>query len=173
MLVRRGALAAAGGLETLRDALIEDCALAAAMKRQGPIWLGLTDIVRSLRGHPDVADFGRMVARTAFAQLRYSPILLVGAVAGMAVTYLAPPLFAVFARGAAQAEGVIAWALMALSFVPMLRFYRQPMIFSVALPAVAAAYTVFTIESALQHWRGRGGNWKGRYQASVSRKGSS
>ena len=173
MLVRRGALAAAGGLETLRDALIDDCALAAAMKRRGAIWLGLTDIVRSLRGHPDVADFGRMVARTAFAQLRYSPILLVGAVAGMAVTYLAPPLFAVFARGAAQAEGVIAWALMALSFVPMLRFYRQPMIFSVALPAVAAAYTVFTIESALQHWRGRGGNWKGRYQASVSRKGSS
>jgi hopene-associated glycosyltransferase HpnB len=173
MLVRRGALTEAGGLETLRDALIDDCALAAAMKLQGPIWLGLTDIVRSLRGHPDVADFGRMVARTAFAQLRYSPILLVGAVAGMAVTYLAPPLFAVLAHGAAQAEGVIAWALMALSFVPMLRFYRQPMIFSIALPAVAAAYTVFTIDSALQHWRGRGGSWKGRYQTSVSRKGSS
>ena len=172
MLVRREALDAAGGLETLRDALIDDCALGAAMKRQGPIWLGLSDNVHSLRAHPDFPDFGGMIVRSAFAQLRYSAILLIGAVAGMAATYLAPPLFAVFARGGAQAEGVIAWALMAVAFVPILRFYRQPLIFSIALPAVAAVYTLFTIESALQHWRGRGGNWKGRYQASMSRKGS-
>ena len=169
MLVRREALAAAGGLETLRDALIDDCALAAAMKRQGRIWLGLTENVHSLRAHSDFADFGRMIVRSAFAQLRYSTVLLIGAVAGMAATYLAPPLIAVFARGAAQAAGLIAWALMAFSFAPMLRFYRQPAIFGVALPAVAAAYTVFTIESAVRHWRGRGGHWKGRYQASMSR----
>jgi hopene-associated glycosyltransferase HpnB len=172
MLVRRDALARAGGLETLRDALIDDCALGAAMKRQGPIWLGLTDCVHSLRAHPDFADFGRMIVRSAFAQLRYSAILLIGAVAGMAATYLAPPLIAVFAQGAAQAEGAIAWALMAVAFVPTLKFYRQPLIMSLALPAVAAVYTVFTIESALEHWRGRGGDWKGRYQASMSRKGS-
>jgi hopene-associated glycosyltransferase HpnB len=172
MLVRREALSAAGGLETLRGALIDDCALGAAMKRQGPIWLGLSDNVHSLRVHPDFADFGGMIVRSAFAQLRYSTSLLVGAVAGMAATYLAPPLFVVFARGAAQAEGAIAWTLMATAFVPMLRFYRQPLIFSVALPAVAAVYTVFSIESALLHWRGRGGNWKGRYQASMGRKGS-
>jgi hopene-associated glycosyltransferase HpnB len=172
MLVRREALAAAGGLETLRDALIDDCALAAAMKRQGAIWLGLTENVHSLRAHPDIADFGRMIVRSAFAQLHYSSILLIGAVAGMAATYLAPPLLAVFGHGAAQAAGLIAWALMAFAFVPMLRFYRQPVAFGVALPAIAAAYTVFTIESAVQHWRGRGGKWKGRYQASTSSTGS-
>ena len=171
MLVRREALAAAGGLETLRDALIDDCALAVAMKRQGAIWLGLTEDVHSLRAHPDVADFGGMIVRSAFAQLRYSTALLIGTIVGMAATYLAPPLFAVFGRGAAQAAGAIAWALMALAYAPMLRFYRQPAVFSVALPAVAAAYTVFTIESAVQHWRGRGGSWKGRYQASTSGKG--
>ncbi|RBP12190.1 hopene-associated glycosyltransferase HpnB [Roseiarcus fermentans] len=168
MLVRRQALAAAGGLETLRGALIDDCALAAAMKRQGPIWLGLTDDVTSLRAHPDVADFGAMIVRSAYAQLRYSPLLLIGAVAGMVVTYLAPPLLAVFADGAERAAGLIAWALMALAFTPMLRFYRQPAAAGVALPVIAAVYTVFTIESALQHWRGRGGHWKGRYQASTS-----
>jgi hopene-associated glycosyltransferase HpnB len=172
MLVRRQALAAEGGLETLRDALIDDCALAAAMKRQGAIWLGLTEDVHSLRAHPDFADFGRMIVRSAFAQLRYSPVLLVVTVAGLAATYLAPPLFAVFAGGPAQAAGVIAWALMTLAFVPMLRFYQQPVILGVALPAIAAAYAAFTIESAVQHWRGRGGNWKDRYQASTSSMGS-
>jgi len=169
MLVRREALGSAGGLEALRNALIDDCALAALMKRQGAIWLGSTDSVQSMRAYPRFDDFRRMVARSAFAQLRYSALLLVGAVAGMVMTYAAPPLFAVFGRGAAQAEGFIAWALMALAFAPTLRHYRRPAAFGVALPAVAAAYTIFTVDSALQHWRGRGGYWKGRFQASISR----
>ena len=171
MLVRREALLSAGGLETLRNALIDDCALAAAMKRQGPIWLGLTENVSSLRAHADFVDFGAMIVRSAFAQLRYSTLLLIGTVAGMLMTYVAPPLLALLARGPAQAAGLIAWALMAISFMPMLRFYRQPRIYAFALPLVAAAYTAFTIQSALQYWRGRGGQWKGRYQASVSPRG--
>ncbi len=171
MLVRREALAQAGGLEMMRSALIDDCALAALMKQQGAIWLGLTENVQSLRAHADFADFGQMIVRSAFAQLRYSTILLLGTIIGMAATYLAPPLFALFAHGAARAAGVIAWGMMAVAFAPMLRFCRQPPIFGLALPAVAAAYTVFTIESAIQHWRGRGGQWKGRYQASMSRMG--
>ena len=172
MLVRRDALISVRRtLERLCSALIDDCALAALMKPQGAIWLGLSENAQSLRAHGSFADFGRMVVRSAFAQLRYSTVLLVGAVAGMAATYLAPPLLALFAHGAAQGAGFVAWGMMVLAFAPMLRFYGQPAIFGVALPAVAAAYTVFTIESAVQHWRGRGGNWKGRYQAPASRMG--
>ncbi len=168
MLTQREALTAAGGLETVRAALIDDCALAAAMKRQGPIWLGLTESARSLRPYPFFGDFRRMVARSAYAELRYSPLRLSGAVAGMALVYLAPPLLAIFMRGAAQAAGAFAWALMALAFVPMLQFYRRPLIGAFALPAIAATYVAFTIDSAVQHWRGRGGYWKGRVQAGAS-----
>jgi hopene-associated glycosyltransferase HpnB len=171
MLVRREALAAAGGLEAVRGALIDDCALGALMKGQGPIWLGLAEDVLSLRAYPTFADFGRMVARSAFAELRYSPLRLAGAIAGMALVYLAPPLFAFFARGAAQAAGLLAWAMMALSFAPTLRLYRRPLLGGLGLPAIAAAYVVFTLDSALQYWRGRGGYWKGRIQAPMRETG--
>ena len=171
MLVRRESLHAAGGLEAVRGALIDDCALGALMKRQGPIWLGLTEGVDSLRAYPTFADFGRMVARSAFAELRYSPLRLAGAIAGMALVYLAPPLFALCARGPAQAAGALAWAMMALSFAPTLRLYGRPPIGALALPAIAAAYVAFTAHSALQYWRGRGGYWKGRIQAPMRETG--
>ncbi len=143
MLVRREALGAAGGLEALRGALIDDCALGALMKGQGPIWLGLTEDVHSLRAYPHFADFRRMVVRSAFAELRYSPLRLAGAVAGMALVYLAPPLLAVFARGLPQVAGAFAWAMMALALAPTLRLYRRPRAAGLALPAVAAAYVAF------------------------------
>jgi len=167
MLVRREALASAGGFEALRNALIDDCALGALMKRQSAIWLGLTETVHSLRAYPSFADIRQMVARSAFAQLRYSVLLLIGTVGGMVVTYLAPPLLTLMAHGLARANGAISWALMALTFVPTLRLYGRPSVSAFALPAIAAAYTVFTLDSALQHWRGRGGYWKGRFQASM------
>jgi hopene-associated glycosyltransferase HpnB len=165
MLARREALASAGGLEALRGALIDDCALGALMKRQGPIWLGLTENVHSLRAYAAFADFRRMVARSAFAELRYSPLRLAGAVAGMGLTCLAPPFFAVFAQGVAQAAGALAWAMMALALAPTLRLYGRPLAGGLALPAIAAAYVAFTLDSAMQYWRGRGGYWKGRVQA--------
>jgi hypothetical protein len=171
MLVRRETLHAAGGLEAVRGALIDDCALGALMKRQGPIWLGLTEDVHSLRAYPSFADFGRMVARSAFAELRYSPLRLAGAIGGMALVYLAPPLFVLFARGAAQAAGALAWAMMALAFMPTLRLYGRPLAGGLALPAIAAAYVAFTFDSALQYWRGRGGYWKGRIQAPMRETG--
>jgi hopene-associated glycosyltransferase HpnB len=171
MLARRETLAAAGGLEALRGALIDDCALGALMKRQGMIWLGLTESAHSLRAYPAFADFRRMVARSAFAELRYSPLRLVGAVAGMALVYFAPPLFALFARGPAQAAGALAWAAMALALAPTLRFYGRPLACGLALPAIAAAYVGFTLNSAMQYWRGRGGYWKGRIQAPVRETG--
>ena len=171
MLVRRETFAAAGGLEALRGALIDDCALGALMKRQGPIWLGLTESVHSLRAYPAFADFRRMVARSAFAELRYSPLRLAGAVAGMALVYLAPPFFAIFAHGAAEAAGALAWAMMALGLAPTLRLYGRPLAGGLALPAIAAAYVAFTLDSAIQYWRGRGGYWKGRIQAPMRETG--
>lgn len=171
MLARREALGAAGGLEALRGALIDDCALGALMKRQGPIWLGLTEDAQSLRAYPAFADFRRMVARSAFAELRYSPLRLAGAMAGMGLTYLAPPLFALFAHGVAQWAGALAWAMMALALTPTLRLYGRPLAGGVALPAIAVAYVVFMSESAVQYWRGRGGFWKGRFQAPMREAG--
>jgi hopene-associated glycosyltransferase HpnB len=167
MLVRREALRAAGGMASIRNALIDDCALAKRLKAHGPIWIGLTDGVRSVRAYPAVADIRKMVSRTAYAQLRYSPLILCGIVAGLAVTYLFPVLLAVFASGLAQILGLAAWLLMALAFQPILRFYRVSPLWGVALPAIAATYMAFTLDSAYQHARGRGGMWKGRAQANL------
>ena len=165
MLVKRAALSSAGGIESIKGALIDDCALGAVMKRQGPIWLGLTERVVSLRPYPSFHDIRRMVVRSAFAELRFSPLRLLGTLAGMVVTYVAPPLLAVFGSGLAQILGAAAWLMMAISFQPTLRLYRCSPLWGIALPAIAAIYTGFTVESAIQHWRGRGGAWKGRFQA--------
>ena len=114
-----------------------------------------------------------MVVRSAFAELRYSPLRLAAAIGGMALVYLAPPLFVVFSRGAPQIAGALAWVLMAIAIAPTLRLYRRPLAAGFALPAVAAAYTAFTLESALEYWRGRGGHWKGRFQAPAREGGRS
>ncbi len=165
MLVRTEALEAAGGIAAIRSSLIDDCALGRAMKRQGPVWLGLTDSVRSLRPYPGFGDIRRMVARSAYDQLNYSPLLLAGTMLGMALTYLAPPLLAVGGTGLAQAAGALTWMLMTLAFYPIVRFYKLYPLWAVALPAIACLYMLFTLDSANQHWRGRGGLWKGRVQA--------
>jgi hopene-associated glycosyltransferase HpnB len=167
MLVRREVLRAAGGIEAIRDALIDDCTLAKLLKRHGPISLTLTDRVHSIRAYPDVGDIRRMVSRSAYAQLDYSPLILFGTVVGLALTYLAPVALALFARGVPQFVGVFVWILMALAFRPVLRFYRVSTLWAPALPAIAAMYMAFTLDSAYQHARGRGGMWKGRAQANV------
>jgi hopene-associated glycosyltransferase HpnB len=168
MLVRAEALRQAGGIEIIRGALIDDCALAKALKTHGPIWLGLTERVHSIRPYPALADIRRMVVRSAYAQLRYSPLLLLGTAAGMALTYLVPPLMAMFGSGAARAIGIATWALMAIAFQPTLRLYRLSPLWGIALPAIALEYLIFTLDSAYQYVRGRGGSWKGRAQANVS-----
>jgi hopene-associated glycosyltransferase HpnB len=168
MLVRADALRAAGGIEVIRAALIDDCALAKALKAYGPIWLGLTERVHSVRPYPSFADIRHMVARSAYAQLRYSPLLLLGTVAGMVLTYLVPPFAAIFGSGVARVVGLATWALMALVFQPTLRFYRLSPLWGIALPAIALQYTLYTLDSAYQYVRGRGGTWKGRVQANAS-----
>ena len=165
MLVRRQALQAAGGVEAIRAALIDDCAMGAMMKRQGPIWLGLTERAESIRSYGGFDGVGGMVSRSAYAQLNYSPWLLAGTVLGMGLTYLAPILLAVFARGPAQWMGLGAWALMAVSFQPMLRFYKRSPLWGPAMPLIGAVYSGFTVKSAIDVWTGKGGFWKGRAQA--------
>jgi hypothetical protein len=124
-----------------------------------------------VRAYPALGDIRRMIARTAYAQLRYSPFLLAGTVLGLALTYLAPVALSLFADGFAQFAGIFTWALMAVAFRPILRFYRmsglRSWLWAAALPAIAAMYMAFTLDSAYQHARGRGGMWKGRAQANI------
>jgi hopene-associated glycosyltransferase HpnB len=165
MLVRAGALADVGGIASIRGALIDDCSLATKLKTVGPIWLGLTNRVQSIRPYPTFADVARMVSRSAYSQLRYSPLALIGTILGMAITFVAPPMLALFAAGLPRYLGLLGWAAMSLSFVPTLRYYRLSPIWSVALPGIALLYMFYTLQSAYQHFRRRGGQWKGRVQA--------
>ena len=165
MLADLQALTRAGRFEAMRGALIDDCARAALMKRQGRIALALTRRVVSLRAYPRFSDIGAMVARSAYAQLSYSPIRLIGVVAGMMLTFLVAPLAALFASDSAALVGLAAWIAMALAFQPMLRFYGRATIWGLALPLIAGAYLAFTLKSAYLYGRGRGGLWKGRVQA--------
>jgi hopene-associated glycosyltransferase HpnB len=173
VLVRAEALARAGGIAAIREALIDDCALAGAVKRSGgKLWLGLADDSVSLRRYAALAEFWAMVARTAYTQLRYSSLLLLGTVLAMGAIYLGPPLLLAVGLAlrawpmAALAGGAL--GLMLASFRPILRYYRLPAWRVMTLPAAALLYVAMTVDSALRHWRGRGGGWKGRHYAAAS-----
>ena len=168
MLVHRRTLQAAGGIEAIRGDIIDDCALARLLKSHGPIWLGLTERVHSVRANTSLGEIRRMVVRCAFAQLGFSPCWLAAATVGMIVTYLAAPALALLGSGAAQLLGALAWAQMALAFQPTLRLYAVSPWWGLALPMIAATYVVFTLDSAYQYWRGRGGEWKGRVHLRTS-----
>lgn len=162
ILLRRAALERIGGIGALRGALIDDVALAAAIKPGGPIYLGHSRLARSVRPYPGAADIWRMVARTAYVQLRFSPWLLVGTVLGLALVWLAPPALALFGHGAARWMGAMAWAGSALCYVPTLRRFRQSPLWALGLPGIAVFYLAATIGSAVDHHRGRGVVWKRR-----------
>ena len=165
MLVRADALASVGGIASIRGALIDDCSLGAKLKTVGPIWLGLTNRVQSIRPYPTFADVARMVTRSAYSQLRYSLLALTATTLGMAITFVAPLMLALFASGLPRYLGLLAWAAMSLSFVPTLLYYRLSPIWSAALPGIALLYMSYTLQSAYQHFRRRGGQWKGRVHA--------
>jgi hopene-associated glycosyltransferase HpnB len=159
VLIRREMLARIGGIARIRAELIDDCSLAAAVRASGGrVWLGLSPETRSIRPYRTFGEIRRMVSRTAFTQLRYSVWLLMGTVLGLIVTYLAPPALAL----AGSWWGAAAWALMTIAYFPAVRFYRISPLWSLALPVIALFYLSATILSAVEHWRGRGGLWKGR-----------
>lgn len=174
ILVHREALSAAGGLSDVRGAVIDDIAVASLIKRrQGRIWLGLADQIDSTRPYPRLADLWNMVARTAFAQLRYSWWLLAGTVLGLAVVFLMPvvTLIAGLAQtnGTLIALGLVGWLVMAGTYAPMVRCYSQPFLTAFLLPFVAALYLAMTMDSARRHRAGKGAGWKGRtYSATAA-----
>ena len=181
MLVRRTALAQAGGLTPIKGALIDDVALGTLLKRAGHrTWLGLTTDVRSARPYPDLASLWHMIARSAYVQLRYNPLLLAGTVTGLLLIYAVPPagviaavVATLLAEGTAAGvtspatlvaglAGLAGWGLMSASFVPMLRLYRLSAWRAPALPLVALLYAVMTVDSARRHYGGRAVSWRGR-----------
>ncbi len=179
ILVKAEALLAAGGFDAIRGAIIDDCALAKRIKQAGltqRLWLGLAQDSRSVRHYQEIQGIWNMVARSAYSQLRRSPLLLVGTLVGMTLTYLVPPAVALSyywhnSAGAALA-GALAWAFMVAAFLPTLRLYRQSIWQAFLLPISALFYTAMTLDSALRHWRGQGGAWKGRVAVQLPRDGA-
>ncbi|WP_206237896.1 glycosyltransferase [Novosphingobium terrae] len=165
VLVERSALEEAGGIAAMRGALIDDCTLGGLIKKTGPIWLGLTDRSRSIRPYTGWREIGMMIARSAYAQLRYNPALLVVTVLGLALVFLAPWALAFTQIGVAGWGGGLACGLMLALYLPVLAFYRRSSLWVVALPLVAVFYLGCTLYSAQAYYRGRGGMWKGRAQA--------
>ena len=162
VLLRRTALDRIGGIEAVRGALIDDVALATAVKRGGPIWLGHSRLARSIRPYPAAADVWRMVARTAYVQLRFSPLILAGTIAGLALVWLVPPLLTLAGTGWPRWLAGAAWAGSAASYLPTLRRFGQSPLWALTLPAIATFYMAATMGSALDHHRGRGVVWKRR-----------
>jgi hopene-associated glycosyltransferase HpnB len=168
VLVRRNALERIGGVSAIRAEVIDDCALAGAVKRTcGPIWMGLTRKSVSLRSYASFGEIRDLIARTAFTQLRYSALILLGTIAGMLVTYLAPVVFSFCTQPVAWRIGLAAWALMTVTYLPAIRFYGLSPLWAPLLPFAAIFYSYATFLSALRYWMGRGGQWKGRAQAPV------
>ncbi|MER5437131.1 glycosyltransferase [Streptomyces sp. NPDC002790] len=160
--------------DAIRQAVIDDVSLARAVKRSGGrIWLGLAERVDSVRPYPRLADLWRMVSRSAYAQLRHNPLVLLATVLGLALVYLVPPaaLIAGLVAGSAPTAllGALAWAVMAGTYIPMLRYYRQTLWLAPLLPFTALLYLLMTVDSAVQHHRGRGAAWKGRTYAAPDR----
>jgi hopene-associated glycosyltransferase HpnB len=165
MLVRAETLERVGGLEAIRGAVIDDCALAGLLKRHGGrLWLGLTDQSQSLRRYQTFSQIERMISRTAFNQLRHSSLLLLGTIAGMAITYLAPPLLLVTHSRPAILMGAAAGTAMTITYSTMVRYYRLNPAWALTLPLAAMFYLGATIHSAVKYWNGSGGDWKGRIQ---------
>lgn len=175
ILIRRDILEKIGGIDVVKNALIDDCSLAAAVKaklqentpnpNQG-IWLGLSEKTRSLRPYETLDSIWNMVARTAYTQLSYSPILLLGTLIGMTLVYLVAPVSVIIGlitgNFAIAIIGGLTWGLMAISYVPTLTLYRCSPLWGFMLPIIGLFYSLMTLDSAWRHWRGKGGGWKGR-----------
>ncbi len=177
MLVRRGALERSGGLAPISGALIDDVAMGRMIKRQrGRCWLGFTRQVASVRPYPRLASLWQMVARSAYTQLNSSPALLAATLIGLLFLYALPPAGAVIGLAVllgggsglsalaalAAGAGLVGWALMSLSYLPVLRLYRLSPLRAPGLPLIALLYAAMTADSARRHYAGRGAEWRGR-----------
>ena len=162
VLIRRRAMLRIGGIESVRDALIDDVALARAVKTGGRIFLGHSALARSIRPYPDVADIWRMIARSAYAQLRFSPILLAGTTLAMALVWLVPPVAVLFGHGPTRLLGLLTWVMFAAAYLPTLTRFHRSVVWAAFLPVIALFYMAATIGSAVNYHHGDGVVWKGR-----------
>jgi hopene-associated glycosyltransferase HpnB len=170
ILIRPEALRKIGGISAIRQEVIDDCALANAVKRSGGrVWMGLTNDRRSERSYATFSEIGRMISRTAFNQLNHSALLLAVTILGLVVTYVLPLILLLSGSPLLFFFGAASWLLMATAYLPMVRFYKLAPLWSFALPFVAIFYAGATIHSAIQYWTGRGGFWKGRAQDPAAR----
>ena len=166
MLLRGAALGSIGGLAAIRSEVIDDCSLARAVKKSGgQIWMGLTRNSVSLRRYSGFGELQDMIARTAFTQLNYSSLQLLGTLIGLLLTFVAPVALALSTNSKVWVSSLLAWCLMSASFLPTVVFYRLSPLWSPFLPVAALFYSYATFLSALRYWLGRGGQWKGRAQA--------
>ncbi|HEY6250198.1 MAG TPA: glycosyltransferase, partial [Candidatus Angelobacter sp.] len=146
ILVRPQALQAAGGIQAIRSEIIDDCALARKVKDNGGrLWLGMTEGTVSLRSYGTFAEVGKMISRTAFNQLNHSVLLLVAAIIGLTAMYLLPPILLLTHHPLPLALGATAWLLMAMAYLPMVRFYRLNPLWSLTLPLTATFYMGATL----------------------------
>jgi hopene-associated glycosyltransferase HpnB len=165
VLIGAAKLEEIGGIAAIRGELIDDCALARAVKRSGGrVWLGVSETTHSIRPYASFVEMGHMISRSAFTQLHHSVLLLAGTIAGLVLTYLAPPLLTLLAPQPAAGMAAFAWLLMSICYFPALRFYRRAWWAAPLLPLVAAFYAGATVHSAVAYWTGSGGRWKGRVQ---------
>jgi hopene-associated glycosyltransferase HpnB len=165
VLIRPEALKNAGGIERIRAEIIDDCSLAAEVKKRGgKIWLALTDSARSIRPYETFSEIARMIARTAFNQLGHSVFMLAIAVLGLIFTYIAPVAALFSGNRLAVVLGALTLILMFIAFSPIIRYFRLNPLWTVAVPFAALFYMGATIQSAINYWSGRGGRWKGRIQ---------
>ena len=166
LLLRRIALERIGGISVIKAEVIDDCALARVVKYSGgSIWMGLSRKSVSLRAYKSFGEVRDLIARTAFTQLGYSTILLLGTFLGMLLAYLAPPVFSFSSQAIVWRLGLAAWALMTITYLPTVRFYQLSPLWAPWLPLAAAFYSYATGVSAVRFWLGQGGQWKGRSQA--------
>lgn len=168
ILIRPDALDKVGGIAAIRHEIIDDCALAARVKHSGgKVWLGLAPDTHSIRPYTSFPAIGRMISRAAFNQLRHSTLLLLIAIVGLAITYLAPPALLLSHHLVPALLGAAGWLLMAICFWPTIRLYRLNPLWTLLLPVIAFFYMGATVHSALKFWMGKGGEWKGRVQDPV------
>lgn len=176
MLVRRTALAAVGSIGAIRSAVIDDCALARNIKKNGPIWLALTTETQSLRAYETLREIWAMVARTAYTQLRHSPLLLAASVIGLGIVFMAPPVAVAYGLVTGHeidtGLGLAGWFMISLAYMPILRLYGISAAVAILLPFICLLYCAMTLDSARRHRRGRGGGWKGRNYSSPISAGS-
>ncbi|MEO1005845.1 MAG: glycosyltransferase [Cyanobacteria bacterium J06638_38] len=167
VLISNEALESIDGISAIKDALIDDCTLAQAVKsQQKKIWLGLTETTISLRGYDNLKVIWDTIARTAYTQLNYSPLLLIGTLIGMALVYLVAPICLIIgilnSNWLVVGICILTWILMTVAYLPTIKLYQLSFVWALGLPAIAFLYTLMTLDSAIKYYQGQGGAWKGR-----------